>query len=271
MHTQLHATKRMIAVYCTERGHLEQVCGALLDAHLAAESDWPAFERLAAAARCSVVVVPWLNGDGQLGRLADLRRRLPLQPLVVITAKDADNVRLLGGLLIEEVLWLDEIPRRLAAAVASASQTDRLTRMADALGTAPHLPVLLRRALHHALVADPPLHTVAALAAAVGRDRRSLWRYWHEAFHDEPPLRLQDLLDWLLLLRAATLKTPGRNWAGVAAELQIHEHTISRLAGRLAGLSLRELAAGGQGPVADLFAARVYAPIMAPVPIPATA
>ena len=75
-----------------------------------------------------------------------------------------------------------------------------------------------------------------------GCHRRTLWYHWRRALADgSTTLRLEDFLDWLLVLRAAGRKTSNRGWHYVAESLGVHEHTIARLAKNLAGLSLSEL------------------------------
>lgn len=98
------------------------------------------------------------------------------------------------------------------------------------------------------------------LPAAVGCDRRTLWHHWNAACPG--PLRLQDFLHWVLLMRALGGKTRDRSWATVAEEVGMHPDTLGRLARQLAGLGLRELDAGRQATVADLFRTRVLGQVL---------
>lgn len=255
--------RAILALFCADRGQLERLRAALPPGlSVVAADQWRAFERAAGLAACCVVVLPSLRDTHAIDQLIALRDRLPLLPLVLVTEKDAENLRLLRHLEVEEIVWTHEAPRELAAAVGRARGSSLLRQMAAAIDRAEQIPPKLRQALAFALRSERPIPSVIELAAAVGCDRRTIWRYWREAFGPDHPLLPGHFLDWLLLLRAASLKAPGRKWTAVAQELGIHEHTIARLAKRLAGLSLRELASGGQPLVARLFARRVLSPLL---------
>ena len=124
---------------------------------------------------------------------------------------------------------------------------------APTLRAAEHVPQKLREALALACEGERPIRTVERLACAVGCDRRTLWNQWKQVVGRDEPLRLQDFLHWVLLLRAMSGKTAGRSWADVADDVGVHPHTLGRLARQLAGRTLRDLAAGGHAPVARRF------------------
>jgi hypothetical protein len=203
--------------------------------------DWSTFDRHARVAACVVVWLEWLGRADDLARLRVLRARLPEQPVVLITLKDADNARHLKDLRVEEVLWQDELPHAFWPAVARAESRGVLGRVASAFqGAAMAAP--LRRGLDFACRSATPVPRVSLLAGAAGCDRRTLWRHWRDAVGARPTPTLQDALDWLLLLRAAQRKTGGVSWREIADEVGVHEHTLGRLARRLAGESLRSVA-----------------------------
>ncbi|HEU4561566.1 MAG TPA: hypothetical protein VFS20_27320 [Longimicrobium sp.] len=60
----------------------------------------------------------------------------------------------------------------------------------------------------------------------------------------------------MLLITAAERKEPGVSWAAIAHRLQVHQHTLARVARRLVGRTLRELERGGTD-VGTQFAERV--------------
>ena len=264
---QQFLTRGTLAVYCGDPPLLERLRSALDGStNVIAADSWKPFERAAAGAVCSIAVLPWLSEPAQLAQLSALRERLPLQPLVVVTEKDAENLRLLKHLAVEEIVWVHEVEHEILGAIGRARGTSLLRQMASAVEKAEHLPPRLRRALSHAFRSERPVRSVIELAAAIGCDRRTLWRYWREAMGAEHPLLPGHFLDWLLLLRASGLKAPGQRWTAVAHQLGVHEHTVARLAKRLAGLSLRDVAAGGQPLIARLFATRVLRPLLTPEP-----
>ena len=136
--------------------------------------------------------------------------------------------------------------------------------LAGSLRRAHHLPQRLRDALALACDAREPIRTVERLAAAAGCDRRTLWAHWKQSAGKRSPLRLQDFLHWLLLLRAAHRKSSERPWAQVAEEIGVHPHTLSRLTRQLTGFSLRELGMNGHAPLAERFQTEVVAVVVRP-------
>ncbi|HEX7091179.1 MAG TPA: hypothetical protein VF192_13645 [Longimicrobiales bacterium] len=263
-HFHAHGT---LALYCGDREVLNRLRGALAPGPaIVAADDWKTFQRASGGAVCSIVVLPWLDEAGAAAQLASLKERSPLQPLVLVTQKDAENLRLLKELSVEEIVWLHEAERELWGAIGRARASSLLRQMASAVEKAEHLPPKLRFALSHAFRSERPVRSVIELAAAVGCDRRTLWRHWRDGLGPDHPLLPGHFLDWLLLLRASGLKAPGQKWSAVAHQLGVHEHTVARLAKRLAGLSLRDVAAGGQPLIARLFAAHVLRPLLTPAP-----
>jgi hypothetical protein len=231
-----------------------------------AAGDWEALVRLAGQVDCNCVVVycPWIAAE-VVARLEGFVAEYPLRPVVLVTTGDADNVRRIRGLQVDEVLWPAELPSALAAAVERARARRGLHRIAARLVDARGLTPTMRAALEWACIGELPAATVRALAQAMRVDRRTLWRGWRASTRaaaaagppgaadvaraagapNGPALRLEDVLDWVLLLRALGVRQRGRAWREVAAELGVHEHTLARLARRLTGQSLAALGDGG--------------------------
>ncbi|HEX6751753.1 MAG TPA: hypothetical protein VF092_30950 [Longimicrobium sp.] len=101
----------------------------------------------------------------------------------------------------------------------------------------------LRDALLQACAAPRPFRSVARLAAAAGCDRRTLWRDWRQAMGDSHPLRLEDVLHWLLLARAMEMRAPGRSWGELASAVAVHPQTLARFARQFTRRSLRGVSA----------------------------
>ena len=253
---------KVLAIYCREDALRRKLqAAAPREYEVRAVREWTAFEALVAdGAACSVVAIPRLGADPDAPRLGGLRARFPLHPVVLATRGEIDNARGLAGLPVDDVVWLGEVDRELAPTVGRTCLLAEARMFAAALRAAA-LPAGLRAALVRVASAEHPVRTVAALAQASGCDRRTLWNQWRQtAAH--PELRLQDFLHWILLLRAAGAKTPGRSWAAVADDLGVHPHTLARLAKQLVGRSLREIAAGGQSLVAERFGQRVMSKLV---------
>jgi hypothetical protein len=252
-----------MAMYCSD----PDLADRLQDAAPAGESVeptdcWRTFQRSAGTSESLVVVVPGQVTSDQVDRLATLQRRLPDHALVLAVDRDAENLRRLSRLHVDEMIWTHELDSRLWPTLRRARTRSALARVAAELEAADWIPDRLRQALAAACRTTTPVHTVPQLAALAGRDRRTLWRLWQSAFGPTPPLRLQDFVHWILLIRATALRSTGRRWAAVADDMGIHEHTIARVAKGLAGMNLRELAAGGPAEVTRRFERRAVAPLL---------
>jgi hypothetical protein len=203
----------------------------------------------------------WLAGNPIIERLEALRVQYPRKPLVLATRKDADNVRLLRRIAIDEVVWTEDMEHSLGGAIERARGSSVFQDIAARFDGATHLPLKLRTALAHVFRLPKPIPTLEDLAAIVGCDRRTLWRLWVSAVPRDAGLRLQDVLDWNLLLHACVLRGQAPSWSGVARKLSVHEHTLARAAKRLTGLSLRQLAETSPDVIVGIFHDRALMPI----------
>jgi hypothetical protein len=234
----------MLTLYCADPAQRQAVVDLLSRQESTVACDtWLAFELRVPVAQCAVAVVPWLWADDAVSQIAAVKSRSPLIPFVVVTAKDADNVRRLGTVAVEEIVWCNEVERALPRAVTSARSRGALRRFADALAAAEYLPAQLRAGLVHVCRSATPVRSVGEMATAVGCHRRTLEHQWRRVVSGDPPLRLEDFLSWNLLLRALAWKRSGRAWAGAAEAIGVHQHTLARLATHYAGVRLRDLAA----------------------------
>lgn len=259
----------MLNLFSTDPGQVPRLRSALpAGAEVVAVEDWSQLERALSAAECSVIHLDRLDSTSTLPRLSALRSRHPRHPVVLVTRWELENARHLKDVSVDEVIWLPEIEGALRGAVeracarCSAFDGD-LRGLARVLGQAGHLPNPLREALAHACRTERPVHSVNELATAVGRNRRSLWHQWTRAVGTSSPLRLQDFLHWVLLLRALARKTPERTWVAVAHELKLSPHTLWRYAKDLTGRTLPALA-GAEDEVLRRFHARVLEPLLGP-------
>jgi hypothetical protein len=245
-----------IALYCSDPKVLPRIRASLGPTRTVAVCEtWHVFERSAPSASCLVVVIEWLRGGELVERLIQLRTGVPDQPLVLVTAKDADAVRQLSRIRVEEFVWPHEVERGLPAAVDRAAADTPLERIRRTLEGLQHFPPRLKRGLVAALVASRPLLRVEEAASAAGCDRRTLWRELRQLAR--PELRLQDLLDWIVLLRLGMMKSPGRKWSGIAGEVGVHEQSIGRMIHRLTGMTRRRFTTSGPSAVVALFEERV--------------
>lgn len=173
-----------------------------------------------------------------------LKQRDPAVPFLLVTRRDPDALRLLKNVVLEEVIWADEIDRQLPLALRRAAVERRLRDIEERIRAASHLSPTLVAALVRAARRRPPLTSVRELAAEVDRDRRTVWHHWRDAFEAETDdLTPKGFLDWVLVLRAGAAYVEGRSWKGVARELGVHTRTLRRVADRRLDATLDEMAA----------------------------
>jgi hypothetical protein len=255
----------MYALYSSEPLVLDRVRDALPPGeHGIATLSWQELSDVAPQADCLLIAVRWLAED------ACARLRLAASgdhelPVVLITTKDADNARTALQSGATRIIWLEDVRRELHAVVMSIRTKPTLERAAELLDKSPRLSQSLRIALGAACRAERPLPSVGALAALLRRDRRTLWRHWHRALRGAATPRLEDFLDWIVLIHAAHRKAPARSWAHVAHALSTHEHTLARIAGRLTGNTLSQLAANGHRSLEERFFNAAVRPLLGEV------
>ena len=201
---------------------------------------WPALELNAARARCIVLCDQAPDTSGVPGRARHLTQRLTTAPIVVVTTRAAEHVRAFVSSGITEICWTHDSPSVLQHAVEATVRKQPLDALAAQFQRATGLPLYLRNTLIYLCRAQTSVRTVGELCAAAGCHRSTLWSQWRATGADTV-LRLQDVVDWVILLRACSQRAPGIGWGAVAAEAGVHEHTIARIARRLMGCGLREL------------------------------
>lgn len=240
--------------------------------------DWGRFTARAGAASCLILIQRWLGAE-VIERLAAVRRQLPLHPIVLATSKDADNARAVHRVAIEEVVWLHEMEVTLWPAVQRASGRAFRHALAARIRATPGVSPVLRETLAVACTRELPFRSLRELAGGIARSRGTIWYHWHRAFAGKVKRpRAEDMVDWLILVHAVARKTNRRGWSDVACEIRVHEDTLLRIAKRLLGVNMRDLAALDERVVMERFATDVLekiavdcvdvsGPARAPLPI----
>lgn len=170
------------------------------------------FQRHAAAALSAVIAVPFLAVDGWIPWLAMVAGLYSELPVVVVTAKDADNLRLLAQIRVHAVLYPAELDR-LPALVRRQPFEEFFAAVDASIRAADRLPLALRRAMRYAVNQVPaaeaapgthalaPTRTVKALATRLGY---TLDYLSHLAGRAGIPLG--PLLAWCIALRGIELR-----------------------------------------------------------------
>lgn len=219
---------------------------------------WEALQRRAdgPGAGCVVAVLASPT-PADVEQLLGLSGRHPEIPVILVLEERSEAVRAFRRARMEEILWWSAPHGRLREAVSRAMGGAGLDRLRASLSRAEHLPVRLRRVLNRALSAPRPFPSVDALCRGTGYTYRQLQWMWSSVAGEVPETRLKALLQWILLVRAVSLKTKDRSWASVARELEVSRHTLWRTARALTGRTLRELAEGGRAELREAFTAYV--------------
>ena len=224
---------------------------------------WDELRDGGSACECGVVLMPTLSNRTDRLRLVALTFDYPSLPVVLVTRSDPPNLRHLKDLIVQEVIWEEEVPTDLARAVFRARAQRSALMTAQRLEGCEELPRDLRDALLFACHARPPIASVNQLCTVLGINRRTLWRRWKQAAGDTD-LRLQDFLAWILLLRAIGSRARGGAWSSIAEGLGVHPQTLAKTARRLTDDTLSGLSTAGAVPVWSRFEARMLTPLLGP-------
>jgi hypothetical protein len=146
---------------------------------LAVCGDWLEFDIVAASMGVGLVVADRLDQAGVQSGLNRRSREHAAFTLVLLTGSHPENLRLLGRVLVDEVIFASELDR-LADLIARCGFADSFATVISAVRAADHLPVQLKRALLHVLEQEPspcsvepddpaaPVRTIVALARRRG-------------------------------------------------------------------------------------------------------
>jgi hypothetical protein len=188
---------------------------------------------MAAAVDCSVVQFSSEPQPAAIARVRDAARdgRHPL--VVVVDSPPHPGLRCVRGgpgMLVDGAQRL-----AIRGAVEEACTFSALAKLHEAVSTRPDASPAICAAAQVLCRRGAPVRGVAELATAAGYHRRTLWRGWQQ-IPASPSIRLEDLVDWVLLLRAATMRTQSRTWTSIATLFQVDRHSVPRIARRLMNL-----------------------------------
>jgi AraC-like DNA-binding protein len=229
----------VILTYCPSAQYAAQLRAALPPATPAEFlEDWADFVARAPGADCLTVGSDRVSEEPGVPALAALREQCPAHPILVVTRRDAEEVRCLLRVPVDAVLWVDEVRTAFWAEVARVRSRRLLAYVSELFDRADGLPMTLRAAMVALMRSAQPVRTVDELARHVGCHRCTLAGAWRAAVGDASPLRIEDMLRWTLL-HAVRRKRRGLKWDAVAAELGVHRRTLARASVQLAGVPLR--------------------------------
>lgn len=249
----------MLALFSCDPKQIPRLRAALdWDGPVMVTTDWDRLARVIPLAQCSVVLVPQLHSYEGLRKLSELRARNPHHPIVLVTHWDQENARRLKDISVDEVIWCREVEQSLRKTIEQvcAHSPNHARRLSLTFQEAENLPRALRDALAYACRSERPVRSIKQIAIGVGSNRATLWHQWRRVIGFSSSLRLEDVLHWILLLRAMERKTPDRPWSAVARDMGVHAHTLGRYARQLTGSPLPQLSTNQQSLV-EFFHQRV--------------
>lgn len=166
----------------------------------------------------------------------------PGVPVIVVTDPDPEVALQLSGITVSAVVWFDDLPSKLHAAIRAACGEDHGLRLARDIEESTLSPSL-RSALTYGLRAggtDRPVRSVRELASAVGYSHVTLSQEFRKSVGG--CTTLARFLRALVILRAHEVRLSGLVWDRVAGRLRIARPTLHRQSMRWPGRTLGQLA-----------------------------
>lgn len=252
------AHDRIFALYGSDRNWLALSRPHLpLAAPVVGTVGWQAFLVLADAAECCIVAVPKHPPAGLLDNLRQFRHARPGAALVLVAE---------GPLPFGANEWGDIVrpplrAARLWPAIQASMTRALLTRATMDFERAPLSSRTLRRALVTLCRATTPIRSVTELARAIGYHRRTLWYHWRRSGIWRGASTLEEVIDWVLLLRAAVCACQPIARAAIPTTLGVHRYTLRRILEQNAGLRIRDLSPDACPRIRDLFQSAILDPL----------
>lgn len=242
----------MIPVYCEAPDALARAVPELHARRFSAFAmcrDWSAFSRLTVAAGLGLLVALGLRSARSTAARLRSTRRVGDRTVLVASHRDPDVVRTFATVPLADVCWVEsgfaEVERTIERV-----QRDPLALLVSRIDEAVWAPHDVRLVLRHLFFSNPPPRTVTELGQACQMARTSLWRVFRRASPQD--VQLQHLVDLTVLTRAVALYGTQGKWAPVGERLGLHPYSLGRVARRITGRSLPEVAAAGPAPLVRL-------------------
>lgn len=215
---------------------------------------WQRFRTEVPNTEVGVVVAPWLD-QYPLTRIQDFTADHPWYPLLLLTERPAENLRLLARISVEAVLFLNAEEDRLPGLIRSTRGGALFLGLARRIRRDKELPKMLRVVLARILEDEPPAGPVEPSSPkAPPRSIRSLARRvrcspdYLSRMARKHEIDLRGLLGWVVALRALQLRGNAEmTWERIAWSLGyesvsgLSEHIKSTLGKRPSELGKGDL------------------------------
>lgn len=217
-------------IYCVERRYEMPIINAIPNFKVHVTSSWTEFRTLFVnSSNCPLVEAEHLDDPTIYRRISSLLTDIPF---VMLTLKHLNNMKVLRNFPTAHVAWLDEISHNLSKVVQGTVADLPMSRLHLEIART-HLHPDLRQALCYALEAPSPVRSQEELAEAIGKSRSTLQRLWRSASKGRREATLKKFLDWLVLMRACSIRRRSRTWSETAKILPVDRKTLNRMALRL--------------------------------------
>lgn len=202
-----------ILIYCARRTTaILANCPLFETERVITASRWADVPSMARETDCLIVCVERCT-QTQLDDLQTIARRKQRPSIVIVTERCPENVRLLSVVQADAVIWFEEVETELVPTVMGLLHTTVFDDLAKEFAAFPDVNTKTVKAIRTALSAPQPYREVNDLARELRCDRRTVWRDWKNA---QLPHSMQELLDWIVLLRALSAKHAGLPWKRVS-------------------------------------------------------
>lgn len=188
------------------------------------------------------LVVGWRRAPSPetLDLLAEVQRRTPWVPVILVTDREGSVPRLLQSMRAFALVRFADLHVELQPRIEAARSTAALWHLAEAVRRSTLAPAL-RRALVRGLRQGVrrPFRNVTELAEAVHCSPVTLFQQFRRRV--PAPATLNRFLGALVVLRARQLRDSGLHWQAVSARLGFHRSTLNRKSRSWPGCTLTEL------------------------------
>lgn len=248
-----------IVVYAQER-RLRDLISNSLNFPVVASGSWSIVGSAIPRATCLLVTLDERSAEEDVLRVRMFRRSMPHLPLVLVLDPHVP-ITMVALVEADEALFSHDIPARLPATIERmlAFEPQAFHRIATTVVESGNAPSLIRAAVRLACESRKSIR-VQQLTVLLGCSRASLAKAWRE-FRGLGSLRFEDLLAWLVLIRAVARKGDQLSWTESADSVGVSLATLERYARRLTSRSLGILALEGPQALCERFVCEILAPM----------
>lgn len=205
-----------------------------IGAYVWREPDRARLLRRAGSAECAVVVCPGFVGSDAGDWLRELRFTHGSLPIVLCTNAVRSTLVELTGVVDQVVVRPLSLPE-ITHAIAAATRARWLRGFARRVEAADRMEAGLKELILPSILPAVPYTFVGRLCRDLGISPDTARRRWRAHWSGSPPLRLEDFLAWIALLRAHAAKPPGTSWKRAAGCLGVSRRRLRRWVRRYLG------------------------------------